>query len=201
MISASTALSWALNGDDWFCTEEEEERLAALLKRGILISPQVCGCKITHRPPLEEMKFELNLDSDGGLVRTSLHDTTKNMSYMFENGWMSFRGNVGDVEVQWGDKKNWDRLNKAGVLPLSHLSPKTLKILDDNTCPMFDSFLSHKNCLYIVEAIMKDPPRQYRDDNDSTNWIVKVHREKAGKMRNEMEKLRREDEKKAGYYY
>ncbi|KAF4647084.1 hypothetical protein FOL46_004699, partial [Perkinsus olseni] len=94
----------------------------------------VSGCEIVSRDPLESMQFWFSISpkdnaSPGEVLHTTLYDTNKEQFYSFDKRYGLFKGEVEDVSIQFGKKKNWDALKAAGLLPLDHLSQRTRDIL------------------------------------------------------------------------
>ncbi|KAF4726999.1 hypothetical protein FOZ62_031346 [Perkinsus olseni] len=179
-------------------SDEEYERLFALQSKGVsnpnvscvgLLANRlplasmvhfgegVSGCEIDSRDPLEKMQFWFSISpkdnaSPGEVLRTALYDTNKTQYYSFDKRYGWFKGEVEDVSIQFGKEKNWDALKAAGLLPLDHLSQRTREILARYTAKGKNYYINTRECLYLVEAIINDPPPGYEQYKGSSQWIL-----------------------------
>ncbi|KAF4687833.1 hypothetical protein FOZ60_003450 [Perkinsus olseni] len=166
-------------------------RRSALHDLGIYPGEEMSGCRIRQKAPLEPMEFVVKMnwkdeksrpEPPGEVWFTSLKDLNNKREYKFEKILTRFDGKVGDVSLFFGDESDWTEMRDAGLLPLEHLSSKTLEILKKNAAEGSWYYIGTEPCVRIVDAIINDPPPGYEKYKGSSEWILKFHRVRADEM-------------------
>ncbi|KAF4750592.1 hypothetical protein FOZ62_001536 [Perkinsus olseni] len=135
------------------------------------------GCNIFTGAPLEPMDFYFKFSDKEGITSTHLIDRNRNDTYIFQKNENGFNAAVGDVNLWWAPREYWEEVKNAGVLPLGRLSEQTDKIL--KAVASGPSHYQFKQCLHVVDVILKDPPVGY--ETVAEDWILQVHRNTKGK--------------------
>ncbi|KAF4694161.1 hypothetical protein FOZ60_008964 [Perkinsus olseni] len=144
---------------------QQDEQVQALHRKGISVGAGQLGCNIFTGAPLEPMDFYFKFSDKEGITSTHLIDRNRNDTYILEY---------------------WDEVKNAGVLPLGRLSEQTDKIL--KAVASVPSHYQFKQCLHVVDVILKDPPVGY--ETVAEDWILQVHRNTKEKMQEVLIKLR-----------
>ncbi|KAF4756837.1 hypothetical protein FOZ63_007271 [Perkinsus olseni] len=154
-------------------TTDEHERLAALQSQGT--------------SPLDPMHFWITLRPEEGVVGTTLYDLKEDQYYIFDKRPSGFEIIVGNEKFKGYSSESWEKLEKAGILPLGHLMPDALEVLEDSTPESPTDLMYIEDCLAVVETLMQNPPSGYK--KGSTGWILKFHRDKVEKMKKTFKRM------------
>ncbi|KAF4688438.1 hypothetical protein FOZ62_032139 [Perkinsus olseni] len=168
-------------------TTDEHERLAALQSQGVHIGADTSGCSICQTSPLDPMHFWITLRPGEGVVGTTLYDLKEDQYYIFDKRPSGFEIIVGNEKFKGYSSESWEKLEKAGVLPLGHLMPDALEVLEDSTPESPTDLMYIEDCLAVVETLMQNPPSGYK--KGSTGWILKFHRDKVEKMKKTFKRM------------
>ncbi|KAF4671781.1 UDP-N-acetylglucosamine--dolichyl-phosphate N-acetylglucosaminephosphotransferase [Perkinsus chesapeaki] len=158
---------------------EIEERLRS---KGITIKAQQGGCEIAQDKPLEAMSFFVRFTKAGRVYHTRLYDTDHKGIYEFWttphrpefHAHIRSRPDSEDLICETTNNHDYDEMNEDGLLPLSHISQGTKEVLQTYSRGLTKMDL--EGCLYVVDAILNDPPALYEDYKGSSEWILKFHR-------------------------